>query len=67
VTATLYTVVAGTLMFGEHLPKDATDLGLRLAGLAMITAALFWLPLQSGADRVEGHRAPTSSYADRPE
>ena len=53
VTATLYTVVAGTLMFGEHLPKDATDLGLRLAGLAVITAALFWLPLQSSAERNE--------------
>ena len=47
VTSTLYTVVAGTLMFGEHLPKDATDLGLRLTGLAVITAALFWLPRQA--------------------
>jgi drug/metabolite transporter (DMT)-like permease len=55
VTSTLYTVVAGTLMFGEHLPKDAMDLGLRLTGLAVITAALFWLPRQSRADRVERH------------
>jgi drug/metabolite transporter (DMT)-like permease len=44
VVSTLYTVVAGTLMFGERLPADATDLGLRLAGLATIAAALFWLP-----------------------
>jgi drug/metabolite transporter (DMT)-like permease len=47
VISTLYTVVAGTLMFGEHLPADATDFGLRLAGLAAITAALFWLPRRS--------------------
>jgi drug/metabolite transporter (DMT)-like permease len=44
VVSTLYTVVAGTLMFGEHLPPDAVDLGLRLTGLAAIAAALFWLP-----------------------
>jgi drug/metabolite transporter (DMT)-like permease len=68
VTSTLYTVVAGTLMFGEHLPKDATDLGLRLAGLAVITAALFWLPRQSRtATSPEAHGVPTSSFADHPE
>jgi drug/metabolite transporter (DMT)-like permease len=68
VTSTLYTVVAGTLMFGEHLPKDATDLGLRLAGLAVITAALFWLPRQSrAATSLEAHEIPTSSYADQAE
>lgn len=68
VTSTLYTVVAGTLMFGEHLPKDATDLGLRLAGLAVITAALFWLPRQSrAATSPEAHGVPPSSYADHPE
>lgn len=68
VTSTLYTVVAGTLMFGEHLPKDATDLGLRLAGLAVITAALFWLPRQSRATTSRGARGlPASSYAHRPE
>jgi multidrug transporter EmrE-like cation transporter len=44
VVATLYTVVAGTPMFGEHLPPGAGDLSLRLAGLALITAALFSLP-----------------------
>jgi drug/metabolite transporter (DMT)-like permease len=44
VVSTLYTVVAGTPMFGEHLPPDATDLALRLAGLLLITAGLFWLP-----------------------
>jgi drug/metabolite transporter (DMT)-like permease len=68
VTSTLYTVVAGTLMFGEHLPKDATDLGLRLAGLAVISAALFWLPRQSRATTSRGARGlPASSYAHRPE
>jgi drug/metabolite transporter (DMT)-like permease len=44
VVSTLYTVVAGTPMFGEHLPPDAADLTLRLAGLALIAAALFRLP-----------------------
>ncbi len=44
VISTLYTVVAGTVVFGERLPADAGRLGLRLAGLAAITAALFWLP-----------------------
>jgi drug/metabolite transporter (DMT)-like permease len=44
VISTLYTVVAGTAVFGEHLPTDPVRLLLRLAGLASITAALFWLP-----------------------
>jgi uncharacterized membrane protein len=44
VISTLYTVVAGTVVFGEHLPTDPTRLGLRVAGLGAITAALFWLP-----------------------
>jgi drug/metabolite transporter (DMT)-like permease len=47
VVSTLYTVVAGTALFGEHLPTDGTHLGLRLAGLAAITAALCWLPRRS--------------------
>lgn len=44
VVATLYTVVAGTLVFGERLPADAGHLTLRLAGLAAITGSLLWLP-----------------------
>ena len=44
VVSTLYTVVAGTALFGERLPTDGTHLGLRLAGLTAITAALCWLP-----------------------
>ncbi|GLY91468.1 DMT family transporter [Actinoallomurus iriomotensis] len=44
VVSTLYTVVAGTPMFGEHLPPDPADLTLRLVGLALITIALFRLP-----------------------
>jgi drug/metabolite transporter (DMT)-like permease len=50
VVSTLYTVVAGTALFGEHLPTDGTRLGLRLAGLAAITAALCWLPRRSRAE-----------------
>jgi drug/metabolite transporter (DMT)-like permease len=50
VVSTLYTVVAGTLLFGEHLPADGTRFGLRLAGLVLITAALCWLPGRSGAE-----------------
>lgn len=44
VISTLYTVVAGTVVFGERLPADLARLGLRVAGLGAITAALFWLP-----------------------
>lgn len=44
VISTLYTIVAGTLMFGERLPASLDRIGLRLAGLALITGALFWLP-----------------------
>lgn len=44
VVSTLYTVVAGTAVFGEHLPADPIRLGLRAAGLAAIVGALFWLP-----------------------
>jgi drug/metabolite transporter (DMT)-like permease len=44
VVSTLYTVVAGTLMFGERLPSDPARLTLRLTGLATITLALLWLP-----------------------
>ncbi|MDN3355662.1 hypothetical protein [Actinomadura sp. DC4] len=47
VISTLYTVVAGTLMFGERLPSDPTRLTLRLTGLGVITLALLWLPRQS--------------------
>jgi drug/metabolite transporter (DMT)-like permease len=53
VISTLYTVIAGTLMFGERLPADTTHLTLRLTGLAAITAALLWLPRQSGGDSRE--------------
>jgi drug/metabolite transporter (DMT)-like permease len=51
VVATLYTVIAGTPMFGEHLPPGATDLALRLAGLGFITAGLFWLPGRPAGER----------------
>src|SRR5262245_31001150 len=47
VTSTVYTVAAGTPMFGEHLPDDTTNLALRLSGLALIIAALLWLPSRS--------------------
>jgi drug/metabolite transporter (DMT)-like permease len=50
VVSTLYTVVAGTALFGERLPADGTHFGLRLAGLAAITAALCWLPRRSRAE-----------------
>jgi drug/metabolite transporter (DMT)-like permease len=55
VISTLYTVVAGTLMFGEHLPSGALHLGLRLAGLAVITLALLWLPRRA-------RTTPTAPY-----
>ncbi|MCW2865789.1 MAG: hypothetical protein JWP48_7497 [Actinoallomurus sp.] len=51
VVSTLYTVVAGTALFGERLPADGTHFGLRLAGLAAITAALCWLPRRSRTGR----------------
>ncbi len=44
VISTLYTVIAGTAVFGERLPADPARLGLRILGLVAITAALFWLP-----------------------
>jgi drug/metabolite transporter (DMT)-like permease len=44
VVSTLYTVAAGLAVFGEHLPADADHLTPRLAGLALITFGLFWLP-----------------------
>lgn len=44
VMGTLYTVIAGTLMFGEHLPSGGVHLGLRLGGLGAIVVALLWLP-----------------------
>jgi drug/metabolite transporter (DMT)-like permease len=53
VISTLYTVVAGTLMFGERLPADTTHLTLRLTGLATITLALLWLPRKSRDDSRE--------------
>ena len=53
VISTLYTVVAGTLMFGERLPSDPTRLTLRLTGLATITLALLWLPRRSRDDSRE--------------
>ncbi|HEY0541885.1 MAG TPA: DMT family transporter [Actinoallomurus sp.] len=53
VVSTLYTVVAGTALFGERLPADGTHFGLRLAGLAAITAALCWLPRRSRAEPYE--------------
>lgn len=43
---TLYTVVAGTPMFGEHLPTGALHalhFALRLAGLMAIVMSLLWL------------------------
>lgn len=49
VVSTLYTVVAGTVLFGERPPADAEHLVPRLAGLAMITAALFWPPRRARA------------------
>lgn len=48
VVSTLYTVVAGTAMFGERLPTGLSHLGLRVAGLALISAALLWLPRRNG-------------------
>jgi drug/metabolite transporter (DMT)-like permease len=60
VISTLYTVVAGTLMFGEHLPANATDFGLRLAGLAAITTALFWLPRRSHPHAEPAQPSPAS-------
>jgi drug/metabolite transporter (DMT)-like permease len=53
VVSTLYTVVAGTALFGERLPADGTHFGLRLAGLAAITAALCWLPRRSRTEPYE--------------
>ncbi len=67
VISTLYTVVAGTLMFGEHLPSGAVHLGLRLGGLAAITAALLWLPRRR-VDRSGGRRGDErgrATVADR--
>jgi drug/metabolite transporter (DMT)-like permease len=49
VVSTIYTVVAGTVVFGERPPADTDHLVPRLAGLALITAALFWLPRRSRA------------------
>jgi drug/metabolite transporter (DMT)-like permease len=66
VISTLYTVVAGTLMFGERLPADTTRLTLRLTGLATITLALLWLPRKS---RRTGVASPplATPYADQAE
>jgi drug/metabolite transporter (DMT)-like permease len=62
VVGTLYTVVAGTPMFGEHLPAGGIHLGLRLGGLAVILLALLWLPRGgSHAERVEACEA---TYAE---
>jgi uncharacterized membrane protein len=69
VVSTLYTVVAGTLMFGEHLPGDATDFALRLGGLAVITAGLFWLPRSSSPAEnapYEDRASVSPPCADRP-
>lgn len=45
VVSTLYTITAGTILFGERLPADPPHLALRAAGLATIIAGLVWLPL----------------------
>jgi drug/metabolite transporter (DMT)-like permease len=63
VISTLYTVVAGTLMFGEHLPTGALHLGLRLGGLAAITVSLLWLPRQSRTDRPAPYESVASPVA----
>jgi drug/metabolite transporter (DMT)-like permease len=59
VISTLYTVVAGTLMFGERLPAGALHPGLRLGGLVVITVSVLWLPRRGRA----GHAAPYESIA----
>ena len=68
VISTLYTVVAGTLMFGEHLPSDPSRLTLRLTGLATITLALLWLPRQSRRTDVTSYEpVPYADHPDRAE
>jgi drug/metabolite transporter (DMT)-like permease len=65
VVGTLYTVVAGTPMFGEHLPDGGLHLGLRLGGLAVITVSLLWLPRGgSRTGRAEAYEA-APPYASR--
>lgn len=65
VVGTLYTVVAGTPMFGEHLPAGGVHLGLRLGGLAAIVVSLLWLPRGGRrTDRAEAYEA-VRPYASR--
>lgn len=65
VVGTLYTVVAGTPMFGERLPAGGAHLVLRLGGLAAIIVSLLWLP--RGGSRTDGAELPetASPYASR--
>jgi drug/metabolite transporter (DMT)-like permease len=65
VVGTLYTVVAGTPMFGEHLPAGGVHLGLRLAGLAAITVSLLWLPRGGSRTGSVGTYETTPPYASR--
>lgn len=61
VVSTLYTVTAGTVVFGEHLPGDPFRLGLRLVGFLLICAALFWLPRVQAEDPVTRPDDPSHS------
>ena len=64
VVGTLYTVVAGTPMFGEHLPDGGVHLVLRLGGLAAIVVSLLWLPRGGTRDRAGAYEA-APQYASR--
>lgn len=44
VVSTLFTITAGTVLFGERLPADLAHLTLRVLGLLVIIAGLVWLP-----------------------
>lgn len=42
--SSIFTVVAGTVVFGEHLPSDPLRLALRLGGTALAVLVLLTLP-----------------------
>jgi drug/metabolite transporter (DMT)-like permease len=67
VVSTLYTVAAGTPMFGEHLPSDPARLALRLTGLALIIFSLLWLPGRGRADEALALEGLPASSREQPD
>ena len=47
VTGSVYFLIAGTLLFHEHLPSGPARLGLRLAGIALAVLVLVVLGRQA--------------------